>query len=161
MGSNPTLSAIFFNGKKNKGLGAERKFSTKSFLRNLRTSQKASIRQKRGNQMPHSKFQLYKHIKISGKWRYCRAAIYSNGKVKPHVVVVGAQEEKHEEGLLLHPPQKNLGSKLAPMRSKHSGCAANSLTKRNIRRYSQRLSRRARRSCKRPRDTSPISKLEG
>jgi hypothetical protein len=34
----------------------------------------------------------------SGKWRYCRAAIYSNGKVKPHVVVLGAQEEKHEEG---------------------------------------------------------------
>jgi hypothetical protein len=24
------------------------------------------------------KFQLYKHIKISGNWRYCRAAIYSN-----------------------------------------------------------------------------------
>ncbi len=36
--------------------------------------------------MPQPKFQLYKHIKISGKWRYCRAAIYSNGKVKPHVV---------------------------------------------------------------------------
>lgn len=48
--------------------------------------------------MPQPKFQLYKHIKISGKWRYCRAAIYSNGKVKPHVVVVGGQEEKHEEG---------------------------------------------------------------
>ena len=32
--------------------------------------------------MPHPKFQLYKHIKITGKWRYCRAAIYSNGKVK-------------------------------------------------------------------------------
>jgi hypothetical protein len=48
--------------------------------------------------MPHPKFQLYKHIKINGKWRYCRAAIYSNGKVKPHVVVVGGQEEKHEEG---------------------------------------------------------------
>jgi hypothetical protein len=31
VGSNPTLSAIFFNGKKNKGLGAERKFSTKVF----------------------------------------------------------------------------------------------------------------------------------
>jgi hypothetical protein len=48
--------------------------------------------------MPQPKFQLYKHIKISGKWRYCRAAIYSNGKVKPHVIVVGGQEEKHEEG---------------------------------------------------------------
>jgi hypothetical protein len=31
VGSNPTLSAIFFNGKKEKGLGAERKFSTKVF----------------------------------------------------------------------------------------------------------------------------------
>jgi hypothetical protein len=48
--------------------------------------------------MPQPKFQLYKHIKINGKWRYCRAAIYSNGKVKPHVIVVGRQEEKYEEG---------------------------------------------------------------
>jgi len=48
--------------------------------------------------MPHPKYQLYKHIKISGKWRYCRAASYSNGKVKPYVIVVGGQEEKHEEG---------------------------------------------------------------
>jgi hypothetical protein len=31
LGEYPTLSAIFFNGKKNKGLGAERKFSTKVF----------------------------------------------------------------------------------------------------------------------------------
>jgi hypothetical protein len=97
VGSNPTLSAIFLNGNKNKGLGRKKIFY-KDFLRNLGTSQKASIRPKRGNQMPQPKLQLYKHIKISGKWRYCRAAIYSNGKVKPHVVVVGAQEEKHEEG---------------------------------------------------------------
>ena len=48
--------------------------------------------------MPQPKFQLYKHNKISGKWRYCRAAVYSNGKVKPHAVVIDAQEEKHEEG---------------------------------------------------------------
>jgi hypothetical protein len=32
-GSNPTLSAIFFNGKKKKGLSAERKFPTKNFYR--------------------------------------------------------------------------------------------------------------------------------
>jgi hypothetical protein len=82
--------------------------------------------------MPHPKFQLYKHIKISGKWRYCRAAIYSNGKVKPHVIVVGGQEEKHEEGsyCIRH---KNLGSKLAPIRSQHSECAASSLSNRNTR----------------------------
>ena len=31
LGEYPTLSAIFFNGKKEKGLGAEGKFSTKIF----------------------------------------------------------------------------------------------------------------------------------
>lgn len=30
--------------------------------------------------------------------RYCRAAIYFNGKVKPHVAVVGGREEAHQEG---------------------------------------------------------------
>jgi|ERR1700722_80298 len=48
--------------------------------------------------MPHPNFQLYKHINISGKWRYCRAASYSNGKVKPDGFVVGGQKQKHEEG---------------------------------------------------------------
>jgi hypothetical protein len=107
--------------------------------------------------MRQPKFQLYKHIKISGKWRYCRAAIYSNGKVKPHVVVVGGQEEKHEEGsyCIRH---KSLGSKLVPNRWTHSGCAASSLTKPNTPRCSLRLSRRVRRSRRRPRDTSPILK---
>jgi hypothetical protein len=37
----------------------------KDFLRNLRTSQKASIRQERGNQMRHPEFQLYKHIDVT------------------------------------------------------------------------------------------------
>jgi integrase/recombinase XerD len=44
------------------------------------------------------KFTLYKHIKIDGQWRYCRAAVASNNKVKPHMVLVGGQEEKHEDG---------------------------------------------------------------
>jgi hypothetical protein len=48
--------------------------------------------------MPQPKFQLKSASRSSGKWRYCRAAIYSNGKVKPHIVVVGEQEENHEEG---------------------------------------------------------------
>src|SRR6476620_8828244 len=48
--------------------------------------------------MPQPKFQLYKQIKISGKWRYCRVAVFSNNKIKPHVVIVGGREEKHEEG---------------------------------------------------------------
>jgi hypothetical protein len=87
--------------------------------------------------MPQPKFQLYKHIKISGKWRYCRAAIYSNGKVKPHVVVVSGQEEKHEEGSYCIRATKNLGSKLAPTPWKLSGCAASSLTKPNTLRCSR------------------------
>jgi hypothetical protein len=30
--------------------------------------------------------------------RYCRTAVFSNNKIKPHVVIVGGREEKHEEG---------------------------------------------------------------
>jgi integrase len=44
------------------------------------------------------KFTLYKHVKIDGKWKYFRAAVASNNKVKPHVVVVDGQEQKHEGG---------------------------------------------------------------
>jgi len=44
------------------------------------------------------KFTLYKHIKIDGQWRSCRAAVASNNKVKPHIVLVGGQEEKREDG---------------------------------------------------------------
>lgn len=31
-------------------------------------------------------------------WRYCKAAWYSNGKVKPNVVIVESKEETHREG---------------------------------------------------------------
>ena|SRR5256885_13394124 len=48
--------------------------------------------------MPKPRFTLYKHIKIGGTWRYCRAAVAVNNKVKPHIVVVGGTEEKHEDG---------------------------------------------------------------
>jgi len=44
------------------------------------------------------KFTLYKHIKIDGKWRYARAAVASNNKVKPHIVVIDGAEQKHENG---------------------------------------------------------------
>ena len=48
--------------------------------------------------MAKPRFTLYKHIKIEGTWRYCRAAVAINNKVKPHIVVVGGTEEKHEDG---------------------------------------------------------------
>jgi hypothetical protein len=55
--------------------------------------------------MAQSKFTLYKYIKLkNGSWRYCRAAFYANGKIKPNVVIVvkNAQgrdiEETHPDG---------------------------------------------------------------
>ena len=48
--------------------------------------------------MAQPKFTLYKHIKVSGKWRYFRAALSTNNKVKPHVMLVGGKEEKYEDG---------------------------------------------------------------
>ena len=86
--------------------------------------------------MPQPKFQLYKHIKINGKWRYCRAAIYSNGKVKPHVIVVGNRMRSTKKALTAS-ATKSLGLMLTPIRSQRSGCAASSLTKPNTQRCSQ------------------------
>lgn len=55
--------------------------------------------------MAQSKFTLYKYIKFAdSSWRYKRAAFYSNGKIKPNIVVVGRDakgkpiEETHAEG---------------------------------------------------------------
>ena len=48
--------------------------------------------------MAQPKFTLYKHVKINGQWRYFRAAVASNNKVKPHVILAGGKEEKHEDG---------------------------------------------------------------
>ena len=40
--------------------------------------------------MAQSKFPPYKFVKLDdGAWRYKRAAFYSNGKIKPNMVVVG------------------------------------------------------------------------
>jgi hypothetical protein len=55
--------------------------------------------------MAQSKFTLYKYVKMGdGSWRYKKAAFYSNGKIKPNVVIVGkdakgkAIEETHADG---------------------------------------------------------------
>jgi hypothetical protein len=49
--------------------------------------------------MAQSKFTLYKYIKLAhGSWRYCTAAFYSNGKIKPNGCIVGVKEEEHAEG---------------------------------------------------------------
>jgi hypothetical protein len=55
--------------------------------------------------MAQSKFTLYKYVKLGdGSWRYKKAAFYSNGKIKPNIVVVGKNvqgrdiEETHADG---------------------------------------------------------------
>jgi hypothetical protein len=46
--------------------------------------------------MAQSKFTLYKYIKLEdSSWRYCKAAFYSNGKIKPNRCVVDGKEEEH------------------------------------------------------------------
>ncbi len=45
------------------------------------------------------KYTIYKHVRFKdGSWRYCRAALYANHRIKTDVVTVGGREEKHPEG---------------------------------------------------------------
>src|SRR5271168_2221384 len=44
------------------------------------------------------KFSIYKYCKTDVGWRYCKAAFYPNGKIKPNIVLVRGTEEKHAEG---------------------------------------------------------------
>ncbi len=48
--------------------------------------------------MANSKFSIYKYCKTGAGWRYCKAAFYPNGKIKPNVVLVKGKEERHTEG---------------------------------------------------------------
>jgi integrase/recombinase XerD len=41
---------------------------------------------------------LTKRIQTAHGWRYCRALLSANGRVKPDVVVVNGNEERHPEG---------------------------------------------------------------
>jgi len=61
--------------------------------------------------MAQPKFSLYKYIKLAnGSWRYCKAAFYSNGKVKPNRCIVGGKEEEHTEGAYYVVSQEELDS---------------------------------------------------
>jgi hypothetical protein len=51
--------------------------------------------------MAHSKYTLYKYVKVYGTWRHCKAAYHDNAKIKPDIVFVNVKEgllEKHLEG---------------------------------------------------------------
>jgi len=46
-----------------------------------------------------AKYTVWKYIKVEGKgWRYSKAAIAANRKIKPNVVLVDGKEETHPEG---------------------------------------------------------------
>jgi hypothetical protein len=48
--------------------------------------------------MAQSKFTLYKYIKLAdGSWRYCKAAFYSNGKIKPNRCRPGARPAAQDD----------------------------------------------------------------
>jgi hypothetical protein len=53
--------------------------------------------------MAQSKFMHHTYIKLAdSSWRYCRAAFYSNGKIKPNRCVANGKEEEHPEGAYLY-----------------------------------------------------------
>ena len=66
--------------------------------------------------MAQPKFTLYKYIKFAdGSWRYCKAAFYSNGKIKPDRCIIDDKEEEHPEGayyLSPRSPRKNFRTAL-------------------------------------------------
>lgn len=49
--------------------------------------------------MAQSKFHVVQvHQARRRSWRYCKAAFYSNGKIKPNRCIIGGKEEEHPEG---------------------------------------------------------------
>jgi hypothetical protein len=44
-----------------------------------------------------AKLSIYKYVRTSAGWRYCKAAFHPNGKIKPNIVVVSGVEEKHAD----------------------------------------------------------------
>jgi hypothetical protein len=46
-----------------------------------------------------AKLGIYKYVRTGASWRYCKAALHPNGKIKPNVVAVRGVEEKHTEGI--------------------------------------------------------------
>ncbi|SRR6266481_4322132 len=58
--------------------------------------------------MAQSKFTIYKYVKFkNGSWRYCKAAFYSNAKIKPNRCIAGGKEEEHPEGAFYLYHKKN------------------------------------------------------
>jgi len=48
--------------------------------------------------MGQRKFTLYKDVKIGRGWQKAKAAFYSNGKIKPNIIVYKGKEQEHPEG---------------------------------------------------------------
>jgi integrase/recombinase XerD len=48
--------------------------------------------------MANRKVSVWKYVRVSGKWRYCRPVIGANNKIKPHFVIARGKVEHHLEG---------------------------------------------------------------
>jgi len=46
--------------------------------------------------MATATYTIYKRVQSAGKWRYRKAAIHTNGKIKPNIVIVDGKEEKRD-----------------------------------------------------------------
>jgi hypothetical protein len=54
---------------------------------------------RRGEHMAGSrKVQLYKYVKVNGRWKYCKAVFYENNRLKPHAVLIGGVEQTIKDG---------------------------------------------------------------
>lgn len=48
--------------------------------------------------MAHTKVSIWKYVKTPSGWRYCRALIGSNSKIRPNFVRYKKLVEEHQEG---------------------------------------------------------------
>jgi hypothetical protein len=48
--------------------------------------------------MGQRKFTFYKDVKIGCGWQKVKAAFYSNGKIKPNIVIYKCKDQEHPEG---------------------------------------------------------------
>src|ERR1041384_1442192 len=45
-----------------------------------------------------ARFSIYKYVRTSKGWRYCKPVYGNNNKLKPNAVLVAGKEEVHPEG---------------------------------------------------------------
>jgi integrase len=61
--------------------------------------------------VPHRKVSIWKYVKTANGWRYCRAVVGSNRKIRPNCVLYKSLVEEHTEGYYC----LNIGGKWVPV----------------------------------------------